>query len=132
VGFRFEFDAANRILLLRVDGKITDELLGRCYEAIRQRAAATNARAGIFDFTSATEFPVSTEFVRRLAKQEPAMPQADVRPRVLVAPQIHAYGLVRMFQIMGEETRPLLHVVRTLDEALAALGVQSPDFEAIP
>ena len=84
----------------------------------------TRQRAGIFDFTSATDFPISTEFVRRLAKQEPAMPQADVRPRVLVAPQIHAYGIVRMVQIMGEDSRPLLRVARTLNDALLALGIQ--------
>ena len=60
------------------------------------------------------------------------MPQADVRPRVLVAPQIHVYGLVRMFQIMGEESRPLLHVARTLNDALLSLGVQSPHFQPLP
>ncbi|MGA2102366.1 MAG: hypothetical protein ABSG34_14755 [Candidatus Sulfotelmatobacter sp.] len=132
MGYRFEFDAVNKILLLRVDGRVTDELLVECYEAIRIRSIATDARAGIFDFTSATDFPVSTEFIRRLAKQEPAMPEATVRPRVLVAPQIHAYGLVRMFQIMGEDSRPLLQVARTLDDAFAALGVRSPHFKPIP
>jgi hypothetical protein len=33
-----------------------------------------------------------------------------------------------MFQIAAESTRPSLMVVRTVDEALAALGVQSPHF----
>lgn len=132
MGYRFDFDAVNKILLLRVDGQLTDELLAECYEAIRTRSTVTDARAGIFDFTSVTDFPVSTEFIKRLAKQEPAMPQADVRPRVLVAPQIHVYGLVRMFQIMGEESRPLLHVARTLNDALLSLGVQSPHFQPLP
>ncbi len=59
------------------------------------------------------------------------MPEASVRQRVLVAPQIHVYGLVRMFQIMSEDSRPLLHVARTLDDAFAALGVQSPHFEPL-
>ena len=51
VGYCFEFDAVNNILLLRVDGRLTDELLAECYEAIRTRSIATDARAGIFDFT---------------------------------------------------------------------------------
>jgi hypothetical protein len=36
-----------------------------------------------------------------------------------------------MFQITGEATRPLLKVVRTMDEALADLGVQPPHFEPL-
>jgi hypothetical protein len=72
VGYGFEFDAVNKILLLRVDGRLTDELLDECYEAIRTRSIATDARAGIFDFTALTDFSVSTAFVKRLAKQEPA------------------------------------------------------------
>ena len=132
MGYRFEFDAVNHILLLRVDGRLTDELLTECYEAIRVRSLATDARVGIFDFTSASDFPVSTELIRRLAKLEPAMPEANMRPRVLVAPQIHAYGLIRMFQIVAEDTRPLLHVAHTLDDALQSLGVQSSQFEPIP
>jgi len=42
-----------------------------------------------------------------------------------------AYGLMRMFQISGELSRPLLHVVRTVDEALAALGVKSAHFDPL-
>jgi hypothetical protein len=36
-----------------------------------------------------------------------------------------------MFQIAGESARPLLHVVRTVDEALTTLGAQSPHFEPV-
>jgi len=32
---------------------------------------------------------------------------------------------------VGESKRPLLEVVRTMDEALAALGIQSPHFEPL-
>jgi len=38
---------------------------------------------------------------------------------------------MRMFQIAGESARPGLHVVRTVDEALTALGAQSPRFEPL-
>jgi len=36
-----------------------------------------------------------------------------------------------MFQTIGERTRPLLHVVRTIDEAFAILRVQSPRFDPL-
>jgi hypothetical protein len=50
---------------------------------------------------------------------------------VIVAPQTHAFGLFRMFQLEGEHNRPLLQVVRTMDEAYAALGVRAPHFEPL-
>lgn len=48
--------------------------------------------------------------------------------RVLVVPKAIIYGMARMFQILGEKTRPDLHVVRTMDEAYRLLRVESPEF----
>jgi hypothetical protein len=131
MAIRFEFDSANKILLLRVEGPLTDEVLAECYDAVRRYSTETDASAGIFDFSSVTEFPVSTAFIRRLAKREPAMPHATSRPRILVAPQIHAFGLIRMFQTLGESTRPMLQVAHSMDEAFKLLGVPSPHFEPL-
>jgi hypothetical protein len=128
MGFRFEFDPGNRILLMRLEGRLTDELLAECYEAIRKYSTTTDARIGIWDLSSVTEFAVSNEFVRQLASQEPAMPDVARRPRIICVAGTVGFGLARMFQIMGEPTRPLLKVVHNLDEALATLGVQSPHF----
>jgi len=128
--FRFEFDAQNKILLSRFEGRLTDQSAAEFYEALRKRAAATEASLGIVDFSSTIEFAISSEMIRQLARQKPAL-TAIGRPRVIVAPQTHAFGLFRMFQIEGEHTRPLLQVVRTMDEAYAALGVQSPHFEPL-
>ena len=33
-----------------------------------------------------------------------------------------------MFQILGEVTRPLLHIVHTLVEVFEAIGIRSPHF----
>jgi hypothetical protein len=131
MAFRFEFDPVNKILLCRMDGRLTDELLTVFYEEARKRSTAADASMAIMDVSSVTEFAVSAESVSRLARQEPAMPHATTRPRILVAPQTHAFGLFRMFQIIGEPKRPLLQVVHTLDEAFAALGVQSPKFSPL-
>jgi len=128
--FRFEFDSANKILRLRVEGLVTDELAVQIYSAIREHATATDARAGICDMSSVTEFAMSAECVRRLASQEPALPDAT-RPRIIAVANPTGFGLARMFQILGEHTRPLLRVVHTLDEALAMLGAQSPHFDPL-
>jgi hypothetical protein len=131
MGFRFEFDPVNKILLALSEGRLTDESLGELYVAIRKYSTTTDARAGIWDLSSITEFAVTSDFLRKLAEKEPAMPEARRRPRFIVAPDPLEFGLSRMFQILGESTRPLLKVVHTRDEALAALGVQSPHFEPL-
>jgi hypothetical protein len=128
---RFEFDEINQILLARIDGQLTDEALSDIYRLFRRYSVLTDAKAGIFDLTGVTEFAVSSEFVRRLATTEPAMPKADERPRVVIAPQTHAFGLVRMFQIVGERTRPLFSAVKTMDEVLKVLRASTPDFKPI-
>jgi hypothetical protein len=84
--FRFEFDAVNKILLMRFAGRLTRESLTKVYWAIREYSIRTDARAGIWDFSPVTEFAVSAEFMRDLVNQEPAMPDATRRPRFLVAP----------------------------------------------
>ncbi len=128
---RFEFDPVNRILLLRFEGRLTDESATEIYGGIRKYSTATDARAGIWDMSSVTEFAMSAECVRCLASQAPAMPDATNRPRIIAVTSPSGFGLARMFQILGESTRPLLDVVHTMDEALAGLGVQSPNFEPL-
>ena len=60
------------------------------------------------------------------------MPHATSRPRILVAPQIHAFGLIRKFQTLGESTRrPMLQVAHSMDEAFKLLGVPSQHFEPL-
>lgn len=128
--FRFEFDPVNKILLARLEWRLTDELLAELYGAVREYSTATDPIAGIWDLSSVNDLAVSSGIVRSLADREPAMPDAT-KPRIIVAPTTIGFGLARMFQILGESTRPLLSVVRTMDEALAALGVQSPHFEPL-
>jgi hypothetical protein len=129
--FRFESDSANRVLVARFEGRLTNELLAESYRSIRKYSILTDALLGIWDTSAVTEFAVSSEFVRQLAHQEPAMPNAFTRPRVIVAPSPAGFGLARMFQIAGEDTRPLLAVVRTMHEALTEIRIPSPHFEPL-
>jgi hypothetical protein len=128
---QFEFDAVHRILLGRLDGRVTEEVLADFYHAIRRYSVLTDAQAAIFDFTLAHEFGISSEFIQRLARSEPAMLNVETKPTVAVIPQVHAFGLARMFQLIGERTRPLFHVVKTMDEALAILHVQTSEFRPL-
>jgi hypothetical protein len=130
MGFRFEFEPVHKILLARFEGRLTDKSLGEFYRAGLKHWAATDARAAISDYTSA-EWAVSAKFVRELANWEPDVAEPVKRPRIVVAPSTVGFGLARMFQIVGERKRPLLQVVRTMEEALAALGIESPHFEPL-
>ena len=112
-------------------GGLTDESVPEFYRAIREHSIATDASVGIWDFSSVTECPISADFIFHVASLQPTMPDAATRPRFIVAPAAVGFGLMRMFQIAGSSTRPLLQVVHTLDDALAALGIQSPHFEPL-
>ena len=129
--YHFEFDATNRILRGRLDGGVTDEALKEFYRLAAEYVAQTDARAATFDLSAATSFEVSPQTIRELAKSAPAMPDPS-RPRCIVAPSPKIFGLARMFEIEGEVTRPNLHVVHTLEEVWAILGVQAPQFEPLP
>ncbi len=131
MAFRFKFDAGNKILLMRFDGRLTKESVAEFYAAIRRNALATDAKVGIWDFSGTTEWAVSAEFLRQVADLEPALPEAANHPLFIVAPTIVGLSLMRLVEIVAQGTRPRLRVVNTMDEALEALGVQSPHFEPL-
>jgi hypothetical protein len=129
--FRFEFDPLHKILLLRVEGRLTDESLKECYWSVRKYSTEIDASAGIWDLSSVTEFAVSPEFLCDLAYREPAMPDATKRPRFSVAPPGFGLSISRLYEIAARPLNPLLKIVLSVDEALTELGVQSPHFEPL-
>jgi|HubBroStandDraft_4_1064222.scaffolds.fasta_scaffold68354_4 hypothetical protein len=129
MSYGFQFDPENKILLLRFEGRLTDKWMTELYWAVRKYSAATDAHAGIWDISEVTEFAVSPEFIRELAGREPAMRDATRRPRFLVAPAMVGLAVSRLYEIAVNDRNPLLKIVLSVDEAFAALGVQSPRFE---
>jgi hypothetical protein len=129
--YQFEFDAKNEILLLRVEELLTDKLARALYWEVRKYSTATDARAAIYDLSTVTEFAISPEMIRDLVNRDPAMPDATRRPRCLVAPTVFGLAISRLCEIAVAHRNPLLKIVLSLDEALAALGVQSPHFEPL-
>jgi hypothetical protein len=129
MSFRFEFDPLNSILLMRFEGRLTEEALTQVYHEIRKYLVATESRAGIWDFSSVTEFAVSSKFIRHIATLEPAT--SDTTRRRFIVVQNTAFGLARMFASWGLPRNPLLRIVFTVEEALTTLGVQSPQFEPL-
>ena len=64
--------------------------------------------------------------IRDLAQKPPAVPFG--RPRAVVAPRPEDYGVVRMFELWRDDIRGQLHLVLSMDEAYALLGVRPEDF----
>jgi hypothetical protein len=129
--YRFDFDSTNRILRGRWDGRVTNEVLREYYRVAAEYVAQIDPGSAIADFSAVTSFEVSPETARELARSLPVMPDPS-RVRVVLAPADHVFGMARLFQLAGEHTRPNLHIVRTLREAWAVLGVQDPQFERLP
>jgi hypothetical protein len=77
-----------------------------------------------------TSLEVSPQTIRELANLPPAIADSS-QPRCIIAASSQIYGMARMFELQGQETRPNLHVVRTQQEAWAILGVSKPKFEPI-
>ena len=124
-----EFDAKNNILRGALRGRVTDAILLDCYEAAAKYATSHPPCRGLWDFSEVTEFEVSSAAIRKVAGRAPII--ATGYMRVAVASQDFLFGMMRMLQILSEESRPELHVVRTMDEAYRLLQVESPEFSRV-
>jgi hypothetical protein len=129
VGCALDFDTKNGILRATLEGLVTDELLLECYACVRNYFATHPPCRGILFFSN-TKFEVSSNVVKRLASAASAFPTGFMR--VFVTPTDVVDGMARMFQMLGEKTRPDLHIVRTLGEAYQLLQVESPEFGPVP
>lgn len=124
-----DFDAKNNILRGTLEGRMTGAILLELYAGATKYVASHPPCRAILDFTRVTDFEVSSEAIRQVAASPGVVPPGYMR--VLVVPQVFIYGLARMFQILGEKTRPELQVVRTMDEAYRLLGVELPEFHPL-
>jgi hypothetical protein len=130
VPIHFDFDPAHELLRARIEGPVDDKSIKEYYRLVGKHATRLLPHGGILDFSAVTSFEVSSETLRELASLMPAMPDPS-RTRVIVAPSRLVYGLSRIFQAFGGDTRPKLHVVSTLEEAYGLLDVQTPQFRAL-
>lgn len=127
---RIVYDRTNRILRAWFDGRVTDQELTDVYRLGQKLVPQLDPLAGITDFSDVTTVAFTPQTIYELAATKPIMRDPS-RPVVFVAPTPHVYGMARMFEILGEATRPNLHVVRTLEEAYKLLDVREPKFEPV-
>ena len=126
MGYVLDFDAKNSLLRVSVEGRVTDAILWDAYTTVASYIETHGPCRAIVNVSAVTKFDVSSSAIRELTRRTPAIPKGYMR--VFVAPLDSMYGMVRMFQILTELTRPELHVVRSVDEAYRLLRVESPEF----
>jgi hypothetical protein len=123
MAFVFDFDPAHQILRSTFSGRVDDEDLLNHQRMGLLLVTSLDPHFAIIDLSAADPFEATPDGMRKLAKLPPPMPQMD-RPRVVIAPSDLEFGMARIFAIEGETTRPNLHVVRSMREAWAILGVE--------
>ena len=128
--YQVEFDSINRILRARFIGRVTDDDLRDVYRFGQQNVMRLDPLSGITDFSDATVVAFSAQTMRELARMKPIMPEAG-RPVVFVAPTPEFFGMARMFELQGADSRPNLRVVRTAEEAYRILNVHDPQFTPV-
>jgi hypothetical protein len=130
VPYRIDFDSTHRILRARLIGRVTDDDLRDVYRFEQENVARFDPLSGITDFSESTGADFSAQTMRDLARMKPIMPDPN-RPVIFVAPSPDLFGMARMFELEAAESRPNLHVVRTLEEAFRILKVRDPHFMPI-
>jgi hypothetical protein len=130
MGFVMDFDAKNNILRGTLEGPLTGAILLDSYDAATRYTASHPPCRGLWDFSKVTaNADISSAIIRQVVGKSPIIPAGYMR--VVVAPQDFLFGMMRMLQILSEEARPELHVVRTIDEAYRLLRIESPEFSPI-
>jgi hypothetical protein len=122
MAFVFDFDPTHRILRSTFSGRVSDDELLDHQRVGLLLVTSLDPHFAIIDLSGAEPFDVTVDGIRALAKLPPAMPKID-RPRVIIAPSDITFGMARIFELEGEATRPSLHVVRSMKEAWAIIGV---------
>jgi hypothetical protein len=122
-------DELHNVLLIRFDGRLTDEVLLKGYRIAREWMAVHGPASQLSDFSEVTSVDVASQTVWELAKASPLAPDSFLR--IVIAPQSVVFGLTRMFEMLGDRTRDGVHIVATAADANRLLGVDMLEFRAV-
>src|SRR5215470_12531937 len=112
---RFEFDPANKILVTRLEGELSDDLVKQTDAGMRKHLSEKTPHVHIVDCSAVSKFSLSGESIRSLARRQPALQGVSCR-RFFVMPDTSSFGLARMFQIAGEPHYDSVTIARSMEE----------------
>ncbi len=113
-------DHQRRLVISRFTGEMTNDDLRRQKDMIDSGGPYRGEYYVVADFSQITGLTVTPDMVEWLASQRP--PIANAR-RAIVAVEDKAFALALLYKSKSAETRPDTIVVRTMDEAFKALGI---------
>lgn len=116
-------DVKNEIVYSSFRGRLSDSDLLAHGEALKNHPDFNPAFSEIVDFSEVTELKVTVGFINTMAKSS-SVYSADSKHAV-IAPHDLTYGIARMYQMLAEDTRPNVAVVRSMAEARKFLGIAS-------
>jgi len=120
VAVRLTIDVDRRLFVATYDGEINDgEILGLA-SMVRSHPDFDQSFSITWDFSGVTGGTISTAAMQELSRRESILSPTSIH--VIVAPQDHIFGLFRMGQVLAEQTKPKVVVVRTSQEARNFLG----------
>lgn len=120
----FQYDPELQLLLITFTGDVQDADLVHAFRAARRVSTAHSLRLGIIDGTQVSAFNASPEIVKSLAEHPPMFPEDS--DRCIVVQADYLFGMARMYQMLGGESRDRLRIVRTMQEAYDYLKIEPP------
>lgn len=129
MAYRLQFDSKQKVLLVIHEGEVHGWEIESLGDGLRRRFGELNPSITISDFSTATTVDVSSEMIRHLAKKDGSFPKA--MRRFIVAPADHLFGLARMYELSAHPPFAALQVVRSREEALAAIGIEALKLEPL-
>ncbi len=120
MGTEFTVDPSQKLVHVTFDDQTTaQEFLGYL-SLIRSDPDFDPNFSVIIDCSKVTGNKFSVALIEQLARQQSAFSPTSMH--VIIAPKDHVYGLARMAQVFGQETKPNTVVVRTINKAFEVLS----------
>jgi len=116
----FVIDHANRLVRSKGWGVLEEADLASTQRGVREDAQFDPMYRQIYDFSDVTEIRVSATDLRFLAYNSPFSPKAT---RAVVVSSDVAYGMARMYGLMGDRDPERFQIFRDRAAALRWLGV---------
>jgi hypothetical protein len=124
------FDPVNRILWVKYATAVSAENLAHLDSAIAAFISREGVVDMVLDYSNAPPSLIDSSLIRTRAATYSVPPG---QRRVLVAPSDHIFGMFRMYATYRDTAHPgtAPAVVRTLDDALAALQIDKSTFKPV-
>jgi hypothetical protein len=119
---KVKIDVNQRLVVATYSGEISDAEILDLASQISFHPDFDPSFSIMWDFSAVTAGTISTSAIRELSRRESILSPTSMH--VVIAPQDHIFGLFRMGQVLAEEMKPNIVVVRTIDEAWEHLGLE--------